>query len=322
MKKHLVLGSEGQIGKYVCNEIVERGDEVIRWDIVLDEEHDLRYLDRIDNNDFLDVMYSADFVHFLAYEVGGSKYLAANQNSYKYIQSNIDIMRNVFHNLEITKKPFYFASSQMSNMTDSVYGQLKAIGESYTKALGGVNVKFWNVYGYESDPEKSHVITDFIKMMLEDGHILCRTNGLEKRHFTYAKDAARMLYKITSKYQNCVDYTNNRYSDGYMSLKSDGSIHIVDCYAPWYAMHDVAEIVDRRVHNYWSKPLLPGNKHNGFYSRSADKTQTIINEFNHHAIKVLNEIQNNFTYLEKGIAEMVELIGKDYERTDLGTRTS
>jgi nucleoside-diphosphate-sugar epimerase len=71
-------------------------------------------------------------------------------------------MRNVFDVLERYKKPFVFASSQMSNMSYSPYGLAKAVGESYTKTLGGLVVKFWNVYGVEHDLDKSHVITDFI----------------------------------------------------------------------------------------------------------------------------------------------------------------
>ena len=35
----------------------------------------------------------------------------------------------------------------MSNMTHSPYGILKSIGETYTRALKGLIVKFWNVYG-------------------------------------------------------------------------------------------------------------------------------------------------------------------------------
>ena len=50
----------------------------------------------------------------------------------------------------------------MSNMSFSSYGILKKIGENLTSSLGGLNVRFWNVYGYETDFEKSHVITDFI----------------------------------------------------------------------------------------------------------------------------------------------------------------
>jgi nucleoside-diphosphate-sugar epimerase len=71
-------------------------------------------------------------------------------------------MLNVFNLLKKYNKKFIFASSTMSNMINSNYGVLKKIGESYSKSLGGIIVKFWNVYGIEKDMKKSHVITDFI----------------------------------------------------------------------------------------------------------------------------------------------------------------
>ena len=76
-------------------------------------------------------------------------------------------MANAFGLIEKYKKPFVFASSQMSNMSYSPYGVLKRVGELYTKSLGGLIVKFWNVYGIEKDMNKAHVITDFIRKGFE-----------------------------------------------------------------------------------------------------------------------------------------------------------
>lgn len=192
--KHLVLGSEGQIGKYVCDKIIEKGHELIEWDLVNGPSQDLR--DSANLSMLIDDMRKADFVHFLAYDVGGARYLAEKQNNLTYIQNNIAIMDNVFAALEVTKTPFYFASTQMENMPWSMYGRLKGIGEGYAKALDGIVLRFWNVYGYERDPEKSHVITDFIKSALTTGTILCRTNGAESRNFSHASDIANILIYI------------------------------------------------------------------------------------------------------------------------------
>jgi nucleoside-diphosphate-sugar epimerase len=301
--KHLVLGSEGQIGKYVCDHIESQGDAVIRWDIILDPEHDLRLsYDKNVDSKLIDAMEKSDFIHFLAYDVGGSKYLSTNQNSLGYIHNNIRIMENTFLALSLTKKPFYFASSQMSNMTDSVYGQLKAVGESYTKALGGVNVKFWNVYGYESDPEKSHVITDFIKMMYEDGQIICRTDGTEERHFTHAKDAAAMLYYITQNYNH------------YKGTTQD----VVNSREPWVNMRQLAKYV---YMGFADKELVPPYdvEKKIFFSMKKDTSQTVKNLFN--PLKPINyqwggnlfDIQMPYIKLHQGIQEMIDLIGKDYE---------
>jgi hypothetical protein len=62
------------------------------------------------------------------------------------------IMSNTFDTIKKFDKPFIFASSQMAEMGYSSYGMLKALGEKITD-LGGLVVKFWNVYGYETDEE-------------------------------------------------------------------------------------------------------------------------------------------------------------------------
>jgi nucleoside-diphosphate-sugar epimerase len=76
----------------------------------------------------------------------------------------------------------------MSNMSQSTYGMLKAIGEKFTHSANGKVVKFWNVYGHEKNEKKFHVISDFIKMAKESGEIRMRTNGHETRDFIYDDD--------------------------------------------------------------------------------------------------------------------------------------
>ncbi len=76
------------------------------------------------------------------------------------------------------------------------YGVLKKIGENITKSLGGISVRFWNVYGIEEDMEKSHVITDFIIKGLNKKKIQMLTNGLEERDFLYADNLYFFNYKL------------------------------------------------------------------------------------------------------------------------------
>jgi nucleoside-diphosphate-sugar epimerase len=110
-------------------------------------------------------------------------------------------MVNAFEYLSRYKKPFVFASSQMSNMGYSPYGVLKNVGELYTKSLNGLIVKFWNVYGVEHDFEKSHVITDFIRKGFETGVIDMLTDGQEEREFLYAEDCCEALEVIMNNYK-------------------------------------------------------------------------------------------------------------------------
>ena len=138
----------------------------------------------------------ADYVFFLAFDVGGSHYLKKYQHTFKFIDNNARLMAQTFGLLEQYNKPFLFASSQMSSMSYSPYGVLKRVGELYTKSLNGLIVKFWNVYGIEKDMAKAHVITDFIKKGFETGTIDMMTDGTEEREFLYAEDCCEALETI------------------------------------------------------------------------------------------------------------------------------
>ena len=111
-------------------------------------------------------------------------------------------MANVFQYLYEYRKQFVFASSQMSNMSYSPYGVLKKVGELYTQTLGGLTVKFWNVYGVEKDPEKSHVITDLIRKGFEEGEFEMITDGTEERQFLYAEDCCEALETVMNCYSD------------------------------------------------------------------------------------------------------------------------
>lgn len=195
--KHLVLGSAGQIGSSLCEYIIKQGDEVIEYDIANNVIDDLRFTDNIYLEKFVK---ECDIVHFLAFDVGGAKYLEKYQDSYEFITNNMLIMSNTFNLLKKYNKPFFFASSQMSELSHSSYGMLKNLGEKITKNLGGIVLRFWNVYGYEKNEEKAHVITDFIKMAKKENVIKMRTDGEESRQFLYADDCSECIYILSKKY--------------------------------------------------------------------------------------------------------------------------
>jgi nucleoside-diphosphate-sugar epimerase len=199
MKKILILGSSGQIGAYLTEYLRKKGHEVFEFDIINDEEQDLT---KIPNSKLAYNIRLADFVFFLAFDVGGSRYLKKYQHTYDFINNNIRLMANVFQYLAEYRKPFVFASSQMSNMGYSPYGVLKRVGELYTQTLGGLIVKFWNVYGVEKDPEKSHVITDLIRKGFEEGEFEMLTDGTEERQFLYAEDCCEGLETVMNCYHN------------------------------------------------------------------------------------------------------------------------
>ena len=197
MKKILILGSSGQIGFHLKEYLSEKKYKVFNFDIVDGISNDLR---KKNNVKLIKLLKKSDYVFFLAFDVGGSRYLKKYQNSKNFIMNNMMIMSNTFDLLSKYKKPFLFASSQMSNMLYSNYGLLKLIGERITSTLNGNFVKLWNVYGIENDTTKSHVITDFVLKALKFRKIQMLTNGKESREFLYADDCCEALEIIMKKH--------------------------------------------------------------------------------------------------------------------------
>ena len=206
--KITILGSSGQIRAYLTEYLRNKGHDVREFDMINGEDQDMT---KIPNPELHARIATSEFVFFLAFDVGGSRYLKKYQHTFKFIDNNTRMMANAFGYLEQYKVPFIFASSQMSNMSYSPYGAMKRVGELYTKSLGGLIVKFWNVYGIEKDIEKSHVITDFIRKGFETGKIEMLTDGTEKREFLYAEDCCEALEKVMEEYE---------------TLDSDDNLHI------------------------------------------------------------------------------------------------
>ena len=221
--KYLILGSSGQIGTALTqwcdnNEIAYEG-----FDIARAHEEDLR----IEQNPrLLEALSNTDFVMFLAYDVGGSRYLSGKQNQLEFISNNARLMEYTFQAIHDSGKPFIFISSQMANLSFSPYGALKVVGEHYTRALGGIIVKLWNVYGVETDMEKSHVITDFIHKAKDTRCIDMITDGTESRQFLHAEDCSRCLLTLAEQYE---------------SIPRDQELHIAS--GSWNTILEVAELV-------------------------------------------------------------------------------
>ena len=213
-KKILILGSEGQVGLHLKSYLKSKNYNVMGFDIVEKNNQDLR---KFNNKLLISKIKKSDFIYFLAFDVGGSRYLKKYQNTFEFLSNNIRIMENTFTLVKKFKKPFLFASSQMSNMTYSNYGILKNLGEKYSQILDGLVVKFWNVYGIEHDLNKSHVITDFILKGIKKKKINMLTDGQEVRDFLYAEDCCIGLEKIMLKYKEIkrlkksIDLTSTKY---------------------------------------------------------------------------------------------------------------
>jgi len=184
-------------------------------------------------------------------------------------------MDYTFEAIKKYRKPFIFASSQMAEMGYSSYGMLKSLGEKITYDLGGVIARFWNVYGYEKDEEKSHVITDFIKMAKKDKVIKMRTDGTESRQFLYADDACEALFTLAKKYKTL----NKKQNYSITNFK-------------WNKVYEIAEILDVLS----SCSVIPSDK--------KDTTQyNAMNEPNNH----IQKYWQPKTSLEEGIMKLYNM---------------
>jgi nucleoside-diphosphate-sugar epimerase len=269
----LILGSSGQIGSELTRTLKLSNQKFFEFDIKRDKNEDLR----IPKNPILEShLTKADFVFFLAFDVGGSKYLELFQKKPEFISNNLRLMEYTFTALKKSGKPFIFASTQMSNMSHSPYGVLKAIGEAYTRSLNGLIVKFWNTYGVEEEEDKAHVITDFLRAAAHEKKIPMRTDGMEERQFLHAEDCTHCLVTLR---------------DHYHRIPRDKELHITSF--EWRRILDVAEIIAN---------IFPGTKITP--AKTSDKVQQGLK--NEPDNSILTYWKPKIT-LEEGIKKVADL---------------
>ena len=278
-----VLGSSGQIGAYLSEYLSKKGHIVREFDIVNGEHQDMTH---IPNVYLRNAIMESDFVFFLAFDVGGSRYLKKYQHTFDFVNNNTRLMANAFGLLQEYDKPFVFASSQMSNMSYSPYGTLKRVGELYTESLGGLIVKFWNVYGIEKDHDKAHVITDFIRKGFEEGDFEMMTDGEEVRQFLYAEDCCEGLEAVMKNYDEF--YAND-------------PLHITNF--DYTSIREVAIIIENEF-KLSGKPIniLPGE--------ASDSVQL---DKRNEADRFIEKYWSPKTDLETGIAKVFEAMKKNYD---------
>ena len=282
-RKILVLGSGGQVGAYLTEYLRCVDVEVMEFDITNGPDQDMTV---IPNGELEAKIYMADFVYFLAFDVGGSHYLKKYQHTFNFIDNNTRLMANAFGLIEKYKKPFVFASSQMSNMSYSPYGVLKRVGELYTKSLGGLIVKFWNVYGIEKDMDKAHVITDFIRKGFETGVIDMMTDGTEAREFLYAEDCCEALETVMDEYDN---------------LSCDDELHITT--GVYTTVLEIAEEIKSLFSSIGKKiTVIPDEKKDSVQRDARNVPDPYIKEF-----------WQPTTSVKEGLKKVFEEMRKDYE---------
>lgn len=268
----LVLGSSGTCGRSVCAAFAASGHEVVPWDIALNPDHDLRVAGCLDT-----VLPTVDFVVFLAFDVGGAKYMADSSTS--YIDNNLLLMHNTFASIKKFGCRFIHTTSTMSNMTHIPYAVLKRLGEFYTELLGGINLKLWNVYGREPICIKSHVIPDLIDQAVSDGVIRLRTDGLEERMFLHADDFARGVVAVYNNYD---------------ALRGRGIIDISS--TEWTSILTIAKTIQSIARDTLNKEvvIVPSTVKDGSHTHRNEPTTTLLSAYWSPTITLTDGIRSMF----------------------------
>lgn len=268
----LVLGSSGTCGRSVCTAFSASGHDVIPWDIALNPDHDLRVAGCLDK-----VLPTVDFVVFLAFDVGGAKYMSISSTD--YIDNNLLLMYNTFTSIKKADLPFIHTTSTMANMTHIPYAVLKRLGEFYTELLGGINLKLWNVYGRESVGIKSHVIPDLIDQAVSGSAIRLRTDGLEERSFLHADDFARGVVAVAEHYDE---------------LRGRGTIDISS--TEWTSILKIAQTIQTIARETFNKEveLVPAAIKDGSHTHRNEPDLTLISRYWSPRITLADGIRSMF----------------------------
>lgn len=221
---NVLLGGQGLIGTALARKLAERGEKTVVYD--LKSGFDLRWKEPDEPGG--DVHY-----WFLAWDVGGAKYIMDESEQVSIMRSNLALCDKVFGWLQKRKSPFTFVSTQMAGYPNA-YGITKSVGEFWTKAIGnGLIQRFWNCYGPEEPSKRSHVIPDLV-LQGHQGVIRLLSSGTERRQFLHVDDCADALIRQRQTRQPIADVTSDA----------------------WISIREIAEIVARHT----GAKVVPGEK--------------------------------------------------------------
>ena len=194
----IVLGGDGFIGKYLVKELRKQGAKVFVYD--LKNGFDLRI-----SHPPLEEKKS--YVWFLAWDVGGAKYLMNEQNQINILENNLAICQNIFPWIAKNNLSSTFIGTQMAGYNNA-YGITKLVGEYWARLTPRCLIsRLWNVYGLEDSGERSHVFTDLVRSG-QKGCVQCMSSGKERRQFVYVKDCVEGLLHQRRTGQQMADITS------------------------------------------------------------------------------------------------------------------
>ncbi len=232
--KNLVTGGAGFIGSFLCEELIERGEEVICFDnFWRGKRENIEHLE--DNEDFTlvegdirdykeveEAVKGCDHIYHLA-AVNGTKYFY--EKPLLILETNINGTKNVLEAAERNGKPkVTFASSSevygepknvptredeecvLDNPTVTMrhsYSSSKMVGEYLCMAyhekydLPVSIIRYFNVYGPRLiGTSYGQVVSIFFNQALNDDPLTVYGDGEQTRSFTYVKDSVKGTIQV------------------------------------------------------------------------------------------------------------------------------
>lgn len=198
---NIVLGGAGLIGRALVDELHSRGEGTAVFDLT--DGFDLRFeVPRIAGN---------AYCWFLAWDVGGVKYITNESQQVGILRSNLALCDRVFGWLRTTRIPFTFVSTQMVGYPNA-YGITKQVGEYWCSLCEDARIaRLWNCYGAEEVSVRSHLVPDLVRQGVRDQQIKLMTNGEEHRQFLHAIDCAQALIAQRECGQPVADITSGKW---------------------------------------------------------------------------------------------------------------
>ena len=191
--KALVTGSEGFIGKHLCNKLKEKKIDVTEMDYKLSDWHDIR---ETGNAKRMIQYFTPDVIFHLAASTT-VKYEGAN--SIFMTKNNVDGTHNL---LEFAPRGcrFIFVSSVHCEQSKSVYAASKIAGESLVHAYTDMGLVRGDVLRLTSCVGKNMthgVVKDFMYKVKNSGSQFLEVIGVKPggyRPFVHVEDVVNALY--------------------------------------------------------------------------------------------------------------------------------
>ena len=200
MKKVLITGATGFIGKHVLNPLLENGFEI----------YPVKNIDLLNANNIKKLFQEQkpNYLLHLAWETTPSKYWNSELN-FEWVQASIEILKQFYKN---GGGRAVFAGTCAEETSKTPYGTckkaLKEIAESYC-SLNNISFAWGRIFFlYGSNENPKRLVPYVINNLLNNQEALC-SDGQQIRDFLHVQDVANAFAEIlNSDVNNIVEISS------------------------------------------------------------------------------------------------------------------